>query len=212
MSLLSTQPNKSRSPRLSREDWLVDALAVLVSRGVDAVQITHLARRLGVTRGSFYWHFENREALLDALLAEWRARNSDVMLSALANAESLQDGILALFNVWVDHKRFDPALDQAVRDWARHAGEVRAIVAAEDDARVEAIARFFARHGYLEAEAFIRGRVIYFTQLSYYALGIAEPIDTRLGYLSAYFLTFTGRELDADAAQRFRQRQQGERV
>ena len=52
-----------------------------------------------------------------------------------------------------------------------------------------------------------RERVIYFTQLSYYSLGITEPMDTRLSYLNAYYLTFTGRKLDSTHARAFRQRQ-----
>ncbi|MGI9498851.1 MAG: helix-turn-helix domain-containing protein, partial [Geminicoccaceae bacterium] len=67
IELLSTRDSRRYSPRLQRDDWIAAALAVLVESGVEAVQITVLAKRLKVTRGSFYWHFENRETLLDAL-------------------------------------------------------------------------------------------------------------------------------------------------
>lgn len=204
MTLLSADAAAGRQPTLRRESWIEEAVRTLTDGGVDAVQITRLARRLGVTRGSFYWHFENREALLDALLAEWRARNTDVMLEALAAAETLEDGILALFAIWVDHRRFDPALDQAVRDWARRSDAVRSVVAREDDARVAAVAAFYERLGYATTEAFVRARVLYFTQVSYYALGISEPMERRLSYLGAYFRCFTGREIDPSAADAFR--------
>lgn len=192
-----------RQTQLTRVSWIAEALAVLVDQGIDAVQITALARRLDVTRGSFYWHFENREELLDALIAEWRARNTGVMLSALDGAESLNDGILRLFSVWVDHTQFDPKLDQAVRDWARRDAKLGAVVAREDDSRVDAIARFFAAHGYEHPESFIRARVIYFTQVSYYALGIDEPMADRTGYLDAYFRAFTGRGIDPATRDRY---------
>ena len=206
MPLLSTRNDPKRAPQLTRDDWIEAALSALTEDSIDAVQITQLAKRLGVTRGSFYWHFASREALLEALLAEWRARNSKVMLSALADAPGLAAGILELFAVWVDHKRFDPKLDLAVRDWARRAPEVHALLEAEDDGRVHAIARFFARHGYPETEAFIRARVIYFTQLSYYALGIVETPDRRMSYLAAYYRCFTGQDIDDGLAEAFRQR------
>ena len=196
MPLLSTRDETKRPPQQSRDGWIEAALALLVEEGVEAVQITQLAKRLGVTRGSFYWHFSSREELLDALIAEWRARNTDVMLSALADTESLQQGILDLFSVWVDHTRFDPRLDQAVRDWARRAEPVRESVAREDADRVTAIAGFFRRHGFAKTEAFIRARVIYFTQVSYYALGIQEPMTDRMSYLEAYYRCFTGQEID----------------
>ena len=200
MTLLARPVQPDRQSRLTGDDWIQAALDLLVQDGIEAVQITVLARRLKVTRGSFYWHFESRDALLEALLDEWRARNTGVMLEAIAETDTLDDGILALFSVWTDHTRFDPKLDQAIRDWARYADTLRQTVQAEDDARVAAISAFFQRHDYDPTEAFIRARIIYFTQLSYYALNVEEPMADRLSYLSAYFLSFTGREIDPDIA------------
>lgn len=197
----STRP-PDRQSRLSGDDWVEAALDVLVQDGIEAVQITALSRKLGVTRGSFYWHFDSREDLLDALLAEWQARNTGVMVEAIADAATLDDGILSLFAIWTDHTRFDPQLDQAIRDWARYADALRGTVQTEDDARVAAIAEFFQRHDYEPTEAFIRARVIYFTQLSYYALNVQEPMADRMSYLAAYFLSFTGREINPDIAAR----------
>lgn len=204
MTLLSTKDKPRRPPQLGPDDWIGTALNVLVEDGIEAVQITALSRRLNVTRGSFYWHFASREDLLEALLAEWRARNSGVMLDALAQSDTLESGILDLFSVWVDHTRFDPNLDLAVRDWARRDAALHDILRAEDDGRVAAIAGFFGRHGYESTEAFVRARVIYFTQLSYYALGIDEPMEKRLSYLDAYFLCFTGTKIDASVAEAYR--------
>ena len=63
MSLLSTQDEIKRQPQQTRDGWIEAALAVLVEEGIEAVQITQLSKRLGVTRGSFYWHFGSREEL-----------------------------------------------------------------------------------------------------------------------------------------------------
>ena len=202
MTLHTSTRDADRQNRLSGDDWIETALDVLVQDGIEAVQITVLARKLGVTRGSFYWHFDSRESLLDALLAEWQARNTGVMVEAIADTPTLDDGILSLFGIWTDHTRFDPQLDQAIRDWARYADALRETIQAEDDARVAAIAEFFQRHDYEPTEAFIRARVIYFTQLSYYALNVQEPMADRMSYLAAYFLSFTGREIDPDIAAR----------
>ena len=206
MELFSTQSDEDRQPQLRRGDWIKAALEALIADGVEAVQITTLSRNLGVTRGSFYWHFENREALLTALLAEWRAKNSGMMAEALTKSPTLQDGILDLFAVWVDHEKYDPSLDQAVRDWARRSGDICVIVEKEDNNRVAAIAAFYERFGYEKINAFIRARVIYFTQLSYYQLNIDEPMAERVSYLAAYFRCFTGREIDDEAAVKFLRR------
>lgn len=201
---LATLPSQEPQPaNQSRASWISEALKLLVEDGIDGVQITTLAKRLDVTRGSFYWHFETREDLLNALLAEWRERNTGVMLSALDGATNLNEGILNLFAVWVDHTRFDPALDQAVRDWGRRDPSVRDSVSAEDKARVAAVADFFAAQGFEHPESFIRARIIYFTQVSYYALGIEEPMENRKSYLDAYFKTFTGQGIDDATRARF---------
>lgn len=190
--------------RHSREDWLEMALVVLVESGIEDVQITKLAARMDVTRGSFYWHFADRQDLIDALIAAWRSHNTDVMVGALEGVTTLTEGILQLFSVWVDHKQFDPKLDQAMRDWARRSEKVRETVIEEDDRRIEVIAQFFRRFGYEDPDAFIRARITYFTQVSYYALDIKEPMDQRMGFLAAYFRCFTGQEMDEAVAQQYR--------
>lgn len=191
---------------LARADWIAAARTVLVAEGVDAVKVTRLADALGVTRGSFYWHFADRADLLDALLEQWERQNTRAVVEAADGALDLIGGILGLFDVWVDEARFDPALDGAVRDWARREGKVRKAMEKADDARVRAIAALFARAGYGAAEAFIRARIIYFTQIGYYALGISETLTRRMGYLESYFEGFTGRKLPAEIADAYRAR------
>ncbi|MEM6588975.1 MAG: TetR/AcrR family transcriptional regulator [Pseudomonadota bacterium] len=207
MTLL-TAVRPDRQSRLTAADWIEAALRTLVESGIEAVQITALARALKVTRGSFYWHFDTRDDLLAALTSEWRARNTGVMVEAIADAPTLDEGILELFAVWVDHTRFDPDLDSAIRAWAKHDAQLSKILKAEDAARIHAIADFFQRFDYDSEDALIRARVIYLTQISFYALGIDEDADVmhRLGYLEAYFRSFTGREIDPDIAETYRTR------
>jgi AcrR family transcriptional regulator len=65
---------------LTAEAWAEAALEVIATGGLDAVGVEPLARRLGVTKGSFYWHFENRDALLRAALERWeRAETDDIV-------------------------------------------------------------------------------------------------------------------------------------
>src|SRR5690348_18444965 len=65
-------PRRGRAhTRLSAADWERGALEMIAQEGVGALAVEALARRLGVTKGSFYWHFKNREALLQAALNRW---------------------------------------------------------------------------------------------------------------------------------------------
>lgn len=208
MTLLTAPPKARRQPQLTAAHWIEAALQVLVTNGIEAVQITTLSRALKVTRGSFYWHFDTRDDLLSALVTEWRARNTGVMVDAIADAATLDEGILELFAVWVDHTRFDPQLDGAIRAWAKRDPALSRTLKEEDSARIDTIASFFGVHGYSSQEAFIRARVIYLTQISFYALGIDEDADVmhRLGYLEDYFRSFTGRDIDPHIASTYRAR------
>jgi AcrR family transcriptional regulator len=68
---------------LGREQWLTAAVAALIRGGLDAVAVEPLATSLGVTKGSFYWHFENRDALIAALVEQWEAVGTEQVIAEL---------------------------------------------------------------------------------------------------------------------------------
>ena len=68
------------------QDWIDAATEVLTERGIDSVRLDALARQLEVTRGSFYWHFRDREELLRRVLQSWRERNTEQLTHRLQNA------------------------------------------------------------------------------------------------------------------------------
>ena len=79
---------KAQRSRLSAADWERAALALIAEQGVNALNVEGLARELGVTKGSFYWHFPSREALLNAALERWEA---DVERELSAQVEAASD-------------------------------------------------------------------------------------------------------------------------
>ena len=192
--------------QLKRFDWLLAALELFVAEGIDAVRITRLADELGVTRGSFYWHFSNRDDLIESLVAYWRDKNTSVIVEAVNSATSLSDGIFNFFDTCVDHNQFDPRLDLAIREWARRSEDIREQIDLADSTRVKAITNLFSRYAYPMPEAFIRARVIYFAQIGFYALDVKESLSTRLSYTEAYYECFTGKTLSPVLADSFRKR------
>src|ERR671910_2473019 len=72
----------SRAGSLKAEDWVEAARAVMAEGGIDAVAVEPLARRLGVTKGSFYWHFKDRRALLETTLERWEEESTVARISA----------------------------------------------------------------------------------------------------------------------------------
>ena len=118
---------------LGRADWVVAALEILANEGIEAVRITRLAADLGVTRGSFYWHFKDRDDLLAALIEAWEARNTSALIEALEGSGDLIDAVLAIFEIWMTDEPFAPRLDAAMRDWARRDAAVRRVVERADE-------------------------------------------------------------------------------
>jgi AcrR family transcriptional regulator len=190
--------------QLQRFDWLQQALEIFVDEGIDAVRITRLADDLGVTRGSFYWHFRNRKDLLDSLVSYWKDKNTAAITESMAQASSLANGIFSFFETCIDAALFDPRLDLALREWARRSPAIHALVDAEDATRVEALRQFYLRFEYPLPQALIRARVLYYSQIGFYALGTRESLQTRLQYTEAYFEAFTGQQLTQREAEDFR--------
>jgi AcrR family transcriptional regulator len=82
---------------LSAADWARAALEALAAGGLDAVAIEPLARKLGVTKGSFYWHFVNREALLRAALELWEKRETEDVLARIGDEQDPYERIVKVF-------------------------------------------------------------------------------------------------------------------
>lgn len=106
--------------RTRREQWIEEGLNALAAGGPDAVRIEALARRLGVTKGGFYWHFDGRGALLDELLDEWeRLVVDEVEARVDATAGSARDKLVHLFGIATAGGTQLAQLELAIRAWAR---------------------------------------------------------------------------------------------
>ena len=112
--------------------------------------------------------------------------------------------MLAFFAIWETSDQFSAELDHAVRDWAKLDDEVLELVRKEDAQRIGAIAELFARFGFASDEAMVRARVLYFAQVGYHAMNVADSMAERLNMLEHYYLSFTGQVLDPEAAEAFR--------
>jgi AcrR family transcriptional regulator len=91
MSIDNSMVDDKKSKRLSREDWVQTALELLTTKGVEGVKIVPLAERLGVTSGSFYWHFKNRRELHEALLDYWEREMTDAAMVAAKDYDGLPE-------------------------------------------------------------------------------------------------------------------------
>lgn len=143
-----------------KSQWVAAGLESLRRGGVDAVRVERLAADLGITKGSFYWHFRNREELLEAVLEHWSREMTDAEFERIASLEGgLAQRLLALAQDVLEKGmgRYDPA----IRAWARAERRVAAAVAQVDRRRVRTLTRFFEEAGFEADEARTRGRLFY---------------------------------------------------
>jgi AcrR family transcriptional regulator len=158
---LVARPRPARKPaepddaRLGRADWIRAAIFLLAEDSVDALRVDELAKRLGVTKGSFYWHFETREALLFAVLETWRARmTSEIEAFINHSSGSPAARINRLLRIGIAPRPDTPGgpLELSLRDWARRDARVKQVVEEVDAERIAVLVRLYLQAG-LEREA-----------------------------------------------------------
>lgn len=183
------------SVRGSPELWLQAAREALLEGGVEAVKIQLLARKVRLSRASFYWFFKDREALLAALLAQWRDKNTgNIINRAQAYAETLAEAILNVCDCWFDQALFDPRFEFAIRSWALQSPAILAEVQAADTKRIAALTEMFARFGCDGVAAAVRARAIYLVQIGYISMQTQEPTALRMSRMAEYVHVYTGHE------------------
>jgi AcrR family transcriptional regulator len=137
--------------RTPRERWVEEGLQALAAGGPDAVRVEPLAKALGVTKGGFYWHFEDRQALLDEMLDAWERLSVDVPIEAVDAAGADHRARLRLLSSLATARILD--IDLAVRDWARRDPAVAARLRRIDNRRMDYLRSLFRPFCADDAEA-----------------------------------------------------------
>ena len=171
---------RKRSAHQSAEAWLEAARTELIENGILSVKVERLARRMRVTRGSFYWHFRSHKDLLRRLLRHWIATNTLPFERTLRRDRNGLEEFQAIVDLWVSEREYSPGYDAAVREWARVSADVARVVLQADQKRIGVLRRIFLDLGYRDPEALVRARITYFHQVGYYTLGLRESLARRL--------------------------------
>jgi AcrR family transcriptional regulator len=166
--------------RLGQQHWIDAALRTLAGQGVEAVRVERLAGDLNVTKGSFYWHFANREALLLAVLEAWEARATNDIITMVEAVGG--DAKARLRTLGMEVFASDGRLDRQIRAWSAHDPVARLAQERIDARRLGYLEQLFGEMGFAIDAA--RTRALF----SYQALvgQFAMEVDTRL----------TGEQLD----------------
>jgi AcrR family transcriptional regulator len=170
--------------RLSAGDWAQAALVALGEGGLSAVAIERLATQLGTTKGSFYWHFPNRAALIDAALSRWEQQRTEAVI---AHMEREPDPRRRLRWLFTEGMKEAPAERTELSLLANaHDPVVAPVLRRVTQRRIDYMAALFEQLGLRSAEAHRRALLAYtvylgFVQLAHAAPGVlpAEPNERR---------------------------------
>ncbi|MFE5540470.1 TetR/AcrR family transcriptional regulator [Streptomyces sp. NPDC056492] len=187
MSESSGRPER-RSPRkrLTADDWADAALAALAERGLAAVAVEPLAAGLGTTKGSFYWHFANRDALVAAALARWEEVSTERIIEAMETAEPDPAARLGALLRGATLSVVDDPLEVRLLAAGDHP-EVAAALARVTERRIGYLAHLFELLGFPAPEARRRGFFAYTSYLGHAQLAHTVPstLPTDPAYLAA---------------------------
>ncbi|MGO9900933.1 MAG: TetR/AcrR family transcriptional regulator [Solirubrobacteraceae bacterium] len=129
--------------RTPRGTWIDAGLRALAAGGPDAVRIESLAQELGVTRGGFYWHFEDRGMLLHEMLDVWERRSIEEVIERVEQeGGDPRKKVLRAGKLTFSHTLL--AIDLAVRDWSRRDASVAARLRRVDNRRIAYLRSLFA--------------------------------------------------------------------
>lgn len=155
------QRRRHSSTRLSYDDWVEGALRLLAREGVGSIKIPRLCRELGVTKGSFYWHFDDIDQLTAAMADRWSAVQSEAVLElgALA-AIPVEERIEKMAVMLVDQRHW--LVETTVREWSRSNPKVAAAVRTLDQRVFETVKNTMLDLGFDENQAALRaGAMVY---------------------------------------------------
>jgi len=162
-----TKPVKkplAEAPRLDSRAWVQAALDILAEQGIDGVRVESLARKLGVTKGSFYWHFRDRDALFEAILDAWRRQATLRIISRLDQTMQTSAGRLRqLLNLPFQGPRSEwgANVELSLRLWSRRDPRARATLAEVDQLRLSYIAGLLEDCGHSASDAKARAVLAY---------------------------------------------------
>jgi len=150
--------------QLSAQDWLDQGLRALAAKGFAALKAEPLAKAMGVSRGSFYWHFADIGAFHAAILKAWREVAAEAIIAHVEAASADDDPLAVLLRRVFSEKL---ALERAVRSWAAFDEAAKAAVQAIDRRRLEYVEGLMRARGVTPEVAEARAQLIYWAFLGY---------------------------------------------
>lgn len=187
---MADKPDQNKT--LTPINWMAAAAEVLLEKGIDEVKVDRLAKRFGVTRGSFYWHFKSRNDLLDRILKEWTQAHQTFLEMWRSEAEGApEERLWKIMRLWVlrDEDLFLPQWHAALRTWSKKSTKVLRLYRRQEEEEFRAMVEVFRELGFEPDEAISRAHItrLFFESEGFYVGGTGAPPEERLKYARKLF-------------------------
>ena len=184
--LPAANAQRKKTESLTRDDWISGAWDMLGENGLDGVRVEPLARRLGVTKGSFYWHFKDRQQLVEALLDRWFLIWDDQMSPRMEQAADPADRVWALFESVVG--RVTRGQTVSLRMLSHSDADVARRIEERDAQRLAFLMEQLVAIGFSSDEARVRGQVYQTIMTGEYLRSGGLPLEERIARARSYHL------------------------
>lgn len=180
---------KSEISNLTRQDWIQQGLKTLAETGVESVRVEPLAKLMGVTKGSFYWHFKNREDLLAAILQEWvDLQTANIIKQVEATESDAKTKLLYLFELAIQD---DGREENAIRAWATNDPKTADVLAQVDRQRLKYTTNLFLQIGFTPLAAKVRAQMAYYSLVGEFTVGTRPDRAERLAEVRLEYAILT---------------------
>jgi AcrR family transcriptional regulator len=170
------QSRPTKTKRLTREDWANAALKAISKQGLSGVAVEPIAKELGVTKGSFYWHFKTRNELIEAAVEHWEVLGDLAIIETVSAHTEPRAQLRALFNAAFDKKNAHALLHHLASSQTHPC--ISPVLHRVTEKRIQALTQMYTGCGLSVADAHHRALLAYATYVGMFQLRATAPKST----------------------------------
>lgn len=172
--------------------WIEAGFQMLSEGGIDSVRVDRISKKIGLTRGSFYWHFKSRAEFLDAMLELWHKKGtSDIIALVEQEKDNPNNRLSALLNLTAkgaDARYGGKFAEMAIRIWGKSNPKVAAAVKQIDAERIQFVHKLLNEMQVEPALASFLAEIIYNAYIGMVSRDLSEEEVTRIGKIAGTYI------------------------